>query len=158
MVALEAIADNARLTIETYLGQSIGLGLNLADLGQEALGQAAVLFERPDGSYSQYGIEFSPTAKPQLPEEMIGFECGLDYAPPYELILPDLAIRSIQAVADRFRAKHTDFIETAIFFRNQWTLTRQRSGEILIDDMGTGAGDYLVVEEDELLFKYDIAM
>jgi len=143
LLALEAIADNARVDVATFIGQSIGLGLNLADLALEAPGaSAAVLFEQPDKSYTQYAIDFRAAPRPVLAAEMVMFECEFGYKPPYDVLLPPQATAAIEVVGEHFGATRGSFLETAFFFRDQWTLTRRRNGMILIDD---GGGDTPVI-------------
>lgn len=160
VVALEAIADGAGVDVSTFLGQSIGLGLNLADLTIEAGGEAAVLFEQPDSTYTKYMIDFSTVPRPMLDESMIGFECALDYQKPYELVLPSLVVISLETAAEAMTTDRVSFMEASVFFRHQWALVRQWGGQILIDDTGREDIPYLIAEpqNDELVFKYTIEL
>jgi len=154
MSGLDQLAEHAGVDVATFIGQSIGLGLNLAEIDAEAADRSFVLFQQADESYRQFPIEFTPNEKPIVSDDMVGFECALDYKEPYSLFLPDLALQRMTIVSQRFNAGPADFLETALFFRDQWTRFRRLCGSILVLDDQDEPDDYWEITDDELFFQH----
>ncbi|HSW36981.1 MAG TPA: hypothetical protein VLG37_01275 [Candidatus Saccharimonadales bacterium] len=151
VTVLRALADQAGLTREAYTDQSIRLGLYLAHLFSELhIGaDMYVWFEAPDKNYDVYKLDFVDCEPPRpIPVEELP---DLDPQPePLILEVDPSLMRAAERVADLLGANRQTFIESSLFFRWRWLVTRQQGGEILVDD-GANGGNFLVVEEDIFL-------
>jgi len=132
---LEMVAEQCKVNVEKFIGQSISLGLDLADIVLDAEGEdVSILFEQSHNVFTPCTIDFSEVAKPEVPTNMLSFESQFAETAPTALNIDDEIMASVSTTVSKLGTTVKSFLEASFFYRHQLGLTRDRGGRVFIDD------------------------
>lgn len=145
--------DEARVSPQAYIDQSLRLGLYMASWAVRSQAQPSIMFQRSDGIFSTIPFEFVPISMPTSPAEIAHLDPDNDRAPLLVPVEAGLHVVTAQ-VADRVcKVSQESFLNTGVLMRWHWARTRNIDARILLDPDSSDSG-YVPLDDDEPLY-YD---
>lgn len=132
---LEQLASFVGIDCAAYVGQSLLLGISLADVLFEANGGAkpSILFEQSDGEYDAHVIDFSPKAPGINSADMHEFE-GQFTSPVFKVDVDPASLAALDQCVSALQTTPEAFLERSMEYRYFWAIARSSGRAILLQD------------------------